>query len=148
MENRLNWGTPGFFRARRSQSRSLPGPPHSLGKSRMTNTASTEAAGCIINGAQDEKKEILANWHSGAKTEIPDGFPGSPTFNGIPGNVRFRGARKPERGLVLVGLRPVLSTPRRLWSSKESRRQSGMENCKQVAVTSCLYGTSAPRDHL
>jgi len=38
---------------------SLPGPPNSLSKDSLKKTASTEAAGCRINGALDAKKEIL-----------------------------------------------------------------------------------------
>jgi len=39
----------------------LRGPPESLGSGRMKRTASTEPAGCRINGAQDPKKEILVS---------------------------------------------------------------------------------------
>ena len=35
------------------------GLPNALGRGRMKKTASTEAAGCRIDGAQDAKKEIL-----------------------------------------------------------------------------------------
>jgi hypothetical protein len=59
MRNRLNSGTSRFFLARRRQNWPLPGPPNSLGRGRMKKTASAEAAGCRIDGAQDAKKEIL-----------------------------------------------------------------------------------------
>ncbi len=38
----------------------VPGPSNSLGRGRMKKTASTQAIPCIIEGAQDSKKEILA----------------------------------------------------------------------------------------
>ena len=57
--NRLKSGTSRFFLSRRSQNWPLAGPPNSLGRGRMKKTASTEAAGCMIGGAQDVKKEIL-----------------------------------------------------------------------------------------
>ena len=60
MANRLKSGTSRFFPSRRSQNWPLAGPPNSLGRGRMKKTASTEAAGCRIDGAQDVKKEILA----------------------------------------------------------------------------------------
>jgi hypothetical protein len=39
----------------------------SLGRGRMKKTASTEAAGCTIDGARDAKKEILVRWPKWAR---------------------------------------------------------------------------------
>jgi hypothetical protein len=40
--------------------RVLPGPPRLLGMERVKETTPREAIGCIINGGQEAKKEILA----------------------------------------------------------------------------------------
>jgi len=45
----------------------LPGPPESFGTERMKETAPTEAVGCIIDGGQEAKTEILANGEVSSK---------------------------------------------------------------------------------
>jgi hypothetical protein len=59
MRNRLKSGTSQYLLARRRQNWPLPGTPNSLGRRRMKEMASTEAAGCTINGAQGAILEIL-----------------------------------------------------------------------------------------
>jgi hypothetical protein len=58
--NRLTSGTFRFCLTQRSQNWLLPGPPNSLETGSMKETASTEAAGCRIDGGQGAKTEILA----------------------------------------------------------------------------------------
>src|ERR1019366_1455929 len=48
----------------KSQRWPPPGPPESFGMGKMRQTAPKEAVGCIIDGYQDDKTEILVKEHA------------------------------------------------------------------------------------